>query len=291
MFEQLFAVIAPVFITAGIGYVWAKMGKSFDTELITSLVTQVGTPCLVFASLSNLAVSPASLGTIAVVYAVVMAGMLVIGISALRLMRLPLHSYLPSIIFPNAGNMGLPLALFAFGQEGLSIAVGLFALHSILQFTLGIWIASGTASIRLLTRNPMILGVVVALPFLFFQEKPPVWVSNTMQLLAGIVIPLMVMMLGVSLANLKVTRFRRAFAISVLRLGGGFGVGLATATAFGLEGPMRGVLLIICTMPCAVFGYVFALRYKREPDDIAAAIVISTSLAFVILPFLLAYVL
>lgn len=291
MLEQLFAIIAPVFIAAGIGFGWAKMGKSFDTDLVTSLVTQVGTPCLVFASLSNLAVSPATIGTVAVVYAVVMAGMLTVGIVSLRLMRLPLHSYLPSIIFPNAGNMGLPLALFAFGQEGLSIAVGLFALHSILQFTLGVWIASGSASIRLLTRNPMILGVIAALPFLFLQQRPPVWLSNATQLLSGIVIPLMVMMLGVSLANLKVTRFRRALAISLLRLGGGFLVGLAVAELFGLAGAMRGVVLIISAMPCAVFGYVFALRYKREPDDIAAAIVISTTLSFAALPFLLAYIL
>jgi len=291
MFEQLFAVIAPVFITAAVGYVWAKMGKSFDTELITNLVTQVGTPCLVFSSLSNLSVAPETLGTMALVYAVMMVGLGLMGMSALLIMRLPFHSYLPALMFANVGNMGLPLSLFAFGQEGLSLAVGVFALHSILQFTAGIWIASGTANIRLLTRNPMILGVIVALPFLLLQQKPPVWVDNTMQLIAGIVIPLMVMMLGVSLASLKVTRLGRAVAISLIRIGGGFLVALAVAEAFDLQGPMRGVILILGMMPCAVFNYVFAVRYKREPGDIAAAIVISTVLSFIALPFLLAYVL
>ena len=291
MFEQLFAVIAPVFVTAGIGYVWARTGRPFDTELVTALVTLVGTPCLVFSSLSNLTVAPATLGTMAVIYAVMMLGLAVLGTGALLLMRLPFHSYLPALMFGNVGNMGLPLALFAFGQEGLSLAVGVFALHSILQFTVGIWIASGSASIRLLTRNPMILGVICALPFLFLQQKPPEWLSNTTLLISGIVIPLMVMMLGVSLASLKVTRLGRAVTLALLRLVGGFAVGLLVVELFAVEGAMRGVLLILSAMPCAVFNYVFALRYKREPGDIAAAIVISTVLSFASLPLLLLFVL
>jgi len=291
MFEQLIAVIAPVVVTAAIGYGWARSGRPFDTELVTALVTQIGTPCLVFASLSNLSVAPGTLGAMALIYAVMMVGFAALGGAVLTAARLPFHSYLPALMFGNVGNMGLPLAFFAFGQEGLSLAVGVFALHSILQFTVGIRIASGSASIRLLTRNPMILGVVGALPFLFLQEKPPAWLGNTTQLISGIVIPLMVLMLGVSLASLKVTRLGRAVALALLRLGGGFAVGLVVVEIFAVEGAIRGVLLILSAMPCAVFNYVFALRYKREPGDIAAAIVISTVLSFASLPLLLLFVL
>ena len=40
---------------------------------------------------------------------------------------MPLRIYLPALIFPNSGNMGMPLCLFAFGDKGLGLAVVFFA--------------------------------------------------------------------------------------------------------------------------------------------------------------------
>src|SRR5215831_15487162 len=93
------------------------------------------------------------------------AGFTLIGIAVLLVMRLPFHSYLPALIFPNAGNMGLPLCLFAFGPQGLALAIVFFAVHSILQFTLGVSIAAGTADPGRLLRLPLIYAVALALLF------------------------------------------------------------------------------------------------------------------------------
>ena len=51
MIGQLFAIIAPLFVCAGIGYGWARAGRDFDVDLVTSLIFLLGTPCLVFSTL------------------------------------------------------------------------------------------------------------------------------------------------------------------------------------------------------------------------------------------------
>jgi predicted permease len=63
------------------------------------------------------------------------------------------------------------------------------------------------------------------------------------------------------------------------------------ASAFGLTGAARGVLIIQSTMPVAIFNYLFALQYKREPADVAGMIVITTVASFATLPLLLLHVL
>src|SRR5688500_15153756 len=120
MLEQLAAVILPVIAIAAIGYIWSKMSRPFDNALVTQLVSMIGSPCLVASALTSLHVEPASLGAMALATILVFAGMFVIGFAVLKVMGLPMHSYLPAVVFSNAGNMGVPLALFAFGESGLA---------------------------------------------------------------------------------------------------------------------------------------------------------------------------
>lgn len=288
MTGDLFPIIAPVFITAAIGYAWARLGRLFDAEFVTNIVVTIATPSLIFASLTNLEVDLADSGTIAAVMTVALVLYGLVGMIILRLAGgLPLHSYLPSLMFGNLGNIGLPLSFFAFGETGLSLAVAAFAVHSVGQFTVGISVAAWTVSVRQLLRTPVLYGILISLPFMITGARPPLWLDNTASLLGDLVVPLMLLTLGVALAQLKVTRLKRSVLIAVARLLMGFAVGLFLSEALGLEGEVRGVTIIMTSMPLAVFNFVFATRYQREPEDVAAAIVISTALSFVTLPFLL----
>ena len=65
----------------------------------------------------------------------------------LRSARLSLRVYLPALIFPNSGNMGMPLCLFAFGETGLGLAMVFFAVLAVAQFTLGVTGAGHSHSI------------------------------------------------------------------------------------------------------------------------------------------------
>ncbi len=288
---QVASILAPVFIVAGIGYGWARLGMAFDNEMVTTLVTNLATPCLIFATLAKLEVSPGAFGQIALAAILCGIGFAVLGRIVLGFLKLPAHSYLPALIFPNAGNLGLPLCLFAFGPAGLALGLGCFTVSSFTQFTIGIALAAGEWSIKRLVRTPIVYALIAALIFMLTNTQPPQWVLNTTVLMGGVAIPLMLFALGVSLAQLRVTRLPLALGLSVVRVGGGFLIGWGVATALGLDGPLRGVLMIQASMPTAVFNYLFAVRFRREPADVAGVIVISTLIVFAILPLLLLLVL
>ena len=291
MYGQIAAIIAPIFICSGLGFGWARLRRPFDTGFVTSLITVVGTPCLVASTLTRLHVSPVAMGEIAGAAALVFAGAAATGMIALRAMRLPLHSYLPAVMFPNAGNMGLPLCLFAFGDRGLALAIVYFALASTLQFTAGATIAAGRLNLGRLLSMPLLYALAVSFVFLATGTPVPPWLANTIQLIGGLTIPLMLIALGVSLARLRISSFRRSVVLSMLRIGGGAAIGAGVGWALGLDGTARGVLVIQSAMPVAVFNYLFAQLYKRAPEEVAGMIVLSTLLSFATLPVLLLLVL
>ncbi|WP_025898089.1 AEC family transporter [Sneathiella glossodoripedis] len=291
MYEILFNIIAPVFICAGLGFIWAKRGRDFHMETVTGLVTNIGAPMLIFSTLVQLESGLSKFLEFGFIALVSLLTFMVLGFIILKVMKLEYRDFLPALMFPNTGNMGVPLCLFAFGEEGLALSLAFFATYAILQFTLGVWLSSGSTSVTQLLKTPLLYAVLIALAVQTAEVPLPKWLVDTTDLLGGFTIPLMLMALGVSLANLSVQHLKVATQMSVIRLLMGFAVGVSLATLFGQEGAARGVIIIECTMPVAVFNYLFSLRYNRAPGEIAGSILISTALSFATMPLLLLYVL
>lgn len=289
--SQLSAVILPVLVIAGIGFIWARAGRRFDSVFLTDIVTNIGTPCLVAHSLTTLEVAPAALAQMFGAALVAIAGFCILGVITLKLMRMSLNSYLPALMFPNTGNMGLPLSLFAFGEAGLALAVVYFGCTVTLQFTLGVSISAGNLSLSRLVRTPTIYAVAISILVLAFDVPVPLWISNTIGVLGGLTIPMMLLTLGVSIATLKVHALGRNLLLSCVRMGGGFLIALAITQFFDLSPVAAGVLIIQSSMPVAVFNFLFAQYYGRAHADVAAMVVISTALSFLTLPLLTLFVL
>ncbi len=291
MYADLFSIVAPVFVCAGIGFAWARLARGFEVEFVTTLITNVGAPCLVFHTLANLAVGPGSFVTMVLAAIAAVLAFALIGGAVLAASGFSVRAFLPSLMFPNTGNMGLPLNYLAFGDIGLGLAIGVFTVTAVGQFTVGVALASGRASLRALARVPILYAVAAALAFMVAGSPPPRWINATTQLLGGITIPMMLIALGVSLARLRVRRIPLSLGLALLRLGMGLGVGLTLALLLGLEGAERGVLIIQSAMPAAVFNYLFAQRYGTAPEDVAGIVVLSTAVSFATLPLLLWFVL
>jgi malate permease and related proteins len=287
VFTQLIAIMAPVLISVGIGYIWARRKHAWDTEFVTRLTYYVGTPFLVFSTMTKTGLDSTAFSEMAGVALLALVGFIVASVPLLWLFRLPLRTYLPGLIFPNSGNTGLPLCLFAFGEPGLALGIAYFTVTSISNFTLGQWISSGQLSPVELFKTPLIYAVAMALVFMISNTIVPAWLANTSALIGSLTIPLILITLGVSLASLKITHLKRATLLSVFRLSMGLAVGVAIATFFDLEGTARGVVILDSAMPVAVFNYLFAQRYDNSPGDVAGMVVVSTALSFATLPALL----
>lgn len=285
--SDIAAVVVPVFLIAAIGFGWKRADLPYDSAFITTFAVNVSTPCLVFSSLVRLTLGGDELLTMALASLACMALAGAVGAAILLVCRLPLRVYLPALSFPNAGNLGIPVCMFAFGQAGLGLAVLFFAVLAVLQFTLGPAIAAGKMDLRQVVRTPVVHAVVLALLVLWAGVALPSWLTNTTTLLGNCAVPLMLFSLGVALSGLRIRGMARAMSMSALRLGLGLGAGLAVVEAMQLEGVMRGVVLLESAMPVAVFNYLWALRYGNAPEEVAGTVLGSTALAVLGLPFLL----
>ncbi|MFC1797574.1 AEC family transporter, partial [Pseudomonadota bacterium] len=242
MFNELISIISPILICAGLGFAWARKGPDYPVEFVTRAVMYIGAPCLIVSSFSKAGIDISKMAEVAAAAVVCLLVMLVIGIALIRLLKLETTTFLPSLLFPNIGNMGLPLCLFAFGETGLALGLTVFLLIFSLHMSLGIVLVAGKGNIAGLLKQPVIWATAVAVVLVSSGLSLPVWLDNTTSLLGGFTIPLMLITLGVSLADLKVIEWKHSLLFSAVRVVGGFCLGVLVAALFGLEGVERGVL-------------------------------------------------
>ncbi len=266
-----------------------RLGYEYPTEFVTRLNMNFGAPCLVFVGILNLGQDLGSLSYFMIASAVSIAFMLVLSTLFVFATGLPKRGYIISLSSSNCGNMGIPLCLFAFGQPGMSLAIAYFAVGTVYQFTVALFISHGNMNLVDLFRITFLWGIAAALFFILTNTAPPTWIMNTTELLAGVTIPLMLLTLGASLATLKVVKLSKIVSIGFLKIALGMSVGIATASFFGFEGLERNVLIMQMSMPVAVFSYLLASKYNRNPDEVASLIFITTLLTFFTVPLMLIF--
>ena len=288
---QIASIIAPLFVIAGIGYLWGRSGRPFDTTIVGMLTLNFGVPALIFSTLTKLEVSLGQFGEIVGIFGIFLVANLAIGAVLLKAFKLEIGAFLPAISFPNNGNMGLPLCLFAFGDTGLALGISIFVLMSTANVTIGFAFASGKWSLASTIKTPHLWVIAGALIFMAAEMPPPRWIANTAEIIGGMSIPLMLIALGVSLSRLEVKDFKQSVWLGLARLAIGFGLGVGLAWAFDLEGAARGVLILQCTMPPAVMNYILAARFERQASGVAGVVVVSTFMSLLTLPFLMLFVL
>ncbi len=287
VFSPTWPIVAPVFLCVFAGFVWKKLNRPYDTAFVSQLVMNIGAPALIISSLSITPISPSQLIDMLAICATLIVGLLISSAIVLNILGYSVRDFIVCLTFPNVGNMGLPLCLFAFGEKGLSFALALFMIFSLLHFSLGVAILSGRSAFKQTFTNPIIYSVIAAGVMVFGDLHLPYWASKSVKLLGDFTIPVMLLTLGVSLATLKVESVRKSILLAVLRLCLGLVVGWGVCEAFDLEGVMRGVVILQATMPVAVFNYMFAMQYNRQPQVVAGMVVVSTLLSFLTLPWLL----
>lgn len=279
-------VVAPVMLATAAGYGWKRLGQAFDHAFVTRLITNLGAPCLVFATLSQSRLSMADLGAMALGTVACLAWSVIFGFLGLRFLGQSRRVFLPSLVFANIGNIGLPVCQFAFGQDGLSLAMIYFTISSLLQFTIGEAIAAGQFRIGKALKVPFLHAALLALLFSLSRRTPPDWLTNATGLIGGMTVPLMLMALGVALAELKVGHLKRAGAVALGRMALGLSGAGAVIFLFGFHGASAGVLMAESIMPVAALNYLFARLHNCAPEEVAGSVVASTLLTFLCLPLL-----
>ena len=281
-------IVAPVFLLAGIGFGWVKLGFEYRIQFVTQLAMTLSVPCLIFVSLMNTEIDPAALTALSLASVVAYGAVTVFAAVLVMVLRLNRRTYLAPMIFGNTGNLGLPLALFAFGETGLSYAVVVFAIMAIWSFTFGIWLVAGAGSFGKVLREPLVWATLLGALFLWQDWETPKFLTNTLSLLGQMAIPMMLITLGVAVARLSPGGIGRAVLLSALKLGICVGVAWCAASWFNLDDVAFGVLVLQVATPVAVTSYLLAEKYGADAQAVAGLVVVSTLMSVGALPLILA---
>jgi predicted permease len=284
-------IAAPVFLLAAIGFAWVRLGFEYKMEFVTRLAMTVSLPALVFVALMNTEIEPEALGRLLLASFVAYSAIGAILFIIIRLLRFDIRTFLAPLTFGNTGNLGLPLALFAFGQTGFSYALVPFAVMMLLSFSLGIWVVAGRGSLGRIVREPLMGALFLGALFLWQGWKTPVFMTNTLELLGQIAIPVMLITLGVAVARLHPGQVRLAVLLSVIKFGICVAVGVGVGLWFGLEQMPLALLTLQLATPVAVTSYLLAEKFGADAQSVAGMVVVSTLLSVVGLPLILAFAL
>ncbi|MFB9147289.1 AEC family transporter [Halomonas alkalicola] len=289
MIAELFAVMAPVLAGAGLGYTWIRLGQPYPVEFVTRLVFNIGTPALIIASLANAQIDAGSVGRTMLATALVMIAMAAATPLMARLLRRDWRVVLAPMMYPNTGNMGLPVVLYAFGSAGFAFGITVMVTVSLFQFTVGSVMASQGNALKTLARTPTVYAIVISLALLLTDTSLPRWLDNSVDLISGFTVPLMLITLGVSLASIQVRSLKSGVGFSLVRIPVAAGLAWGIGALLGLPPLAQSILVLQMSMPVAVFNYLFAQKAGREPAYVASLVFCSTLLALFYLPLLLAW--
>lgn len=284
-------ISAPVFFLALIGFVWVKAGFEYRIRFVTQLAMNLGIPCLIFTALMKTQIDPQALADLTLASIAAYGAVTVVGYALVKLTKLDVRTYLAPIIFGNTGNLGLPLALFAFGEVGLSYAVVVFAVMAVWSFTFGVWLVAGGGSLLKVLKEPLVAATLLGALFLWQGWQTPTFVTNTLELVGQMAIPLMLITLGVAVARLSPGQIGRATWISLVKYVLCFGLAYAIAQGFALEPVAAAVLTIQIATPVAVSSYLLAEKYGADAGSVAGLVVVSTVMSICAIPLMLALLL
>ncbi|WP_135822600.1 AEC family transporter [Halostella litorea] len=288
LLSALTSSILPVLSVAGVGYALGTV-RDVDVDPLAVVSLYVLSPALVFHSLAT---TPIAGGTAATLFVAVGAFTVLMMAAAEGLGRASgegrptLGSLVLTSSFPNAGNFGIPLSAFAFGAIGRSTAVLFIAAQSVLMYTLGVYVASrnGVGSTReaalKVFKLPLIYAVVAAVAARAAGVVPAAGTPamETLKLTGDSAIPVMLLLLGIQLANTSSgTPTRRVSPAVALKLFVAPVVALGVALAVGLDGSIGRVFVLECAMPAAVTPLMLTVEFGGDADGLSAADYVSTA--------------
>lgn len=280
-------VIVPVFLIVAIGFFYARRMRP-EMGGFNRIVLDVLSPAIVYTALADRQFQWREHVPLLAAGALLILGTGVVAWVVARTARTQPRTLVPVVMFTNCGNMGLPVALLAFGPQGFGAAVALFSISNLIHFSLGARITSAHARSRELLLSPLMVASALGFASAVSGVRPPDMVFTGLKLLGDAMVPLMLFALGVRLTQLRRRDVPRGLLGAFARPLIGVAVALPLAALLGLEGMARAQLILFAALPPAVMQFLLAEKYGQEPERVAAMILLGNALAVLFVPLGLA---
>ena len=248
-------------------------------------------PALVFDSLTQKNFDIAAFPLLMAAGAMVVIGSGLLAWPAARISRQSIASFVPPMMFNNCGNMGLPVALLAFGEKGLQLALVLFLISNILHFTLGVRIVSGRMHFREVFFNAVNVATIAGIFFSLQQIQLPPIASVPVSMAGQVAIPLMLVSLGIRMAGFNSSLLSIGLFAGVMRPLLGLLCAFLVIQLLPLDPFEEKLLILFAAMPPAVLNFLFAEQWGQSPQAVASMVVVGNALSIGVLYGVLMFIL
>jgi malonate transporter len=303
VFVKLFAIFAVVAIG------WAvsrsgRLGSGDAAQVLSGAAFYIFVPALLFRTTARIDFTHLDVRILVAFFAPTMALLVVVyAVLRLRMPHTPGRAAEPSVraitaSFGNTVQVGIPLAAALFGEAGLALHITIVSLHSLTLLTTLTALVEldlaheqrradpgSTHVLRMLFTtvkntviHPVILPVLAGLAWNATGFALPGVVDEILATLGQAVVPLCLILIGVSLAHYGARgAVRAAIGLSLLKLVAMPIVVLAFARGvIGLTGTPLAIVVMMAALPVGSNALIFAQRYRTLQAETSAAIVVST---------------
>ena len=290
MLIRILEVMIPVIVVAGLGYLYSLRYRT-DLAAINAISVNVFLPALVFTVMSSQDFDLTRYPGLAIAAAAVFFGSGLIAWPIANFLKYDVRTFVPPMMFNNCGNLGLPLALLAFGDSGLAPAIVLLIVTNLLYFSFGIYIVDQQVHWRSVLLSPPILASVAGLVVSLWGIPVPTMIATPIAMLGDALIPVMLFALGIRLVDVNLDDWKIGLIAAVLCPLTALVVALGIQPLLQLPDDQFRQLLLYCALPPAVLVYLVAEQYQQEPQKVAAIVGFGNIAAIIIVPAMLPFVL
>ncbi|MBR9792766.1 MAG: AEC family transporter [Gammaproteobacteria bacterium] len=303
-FDFAITVIGPVLVLLIMGNVLLR-AKLINDEFVATgskLVFTIALPALLFISISQADFSKAANPVLIITGLTGTLGYFLVLMLASHLMvpnRQATGVVTQGGFRANMGIIGLAYCAQTYGNDGLAAASVYLGMVTILFNVLSVFILnfyqegkrSLTSQIKGIVKNPLIIAIVIALPFSYFDWRLPVLLTTTGEYFAQLTLPLALLCTGASLQfrsfsddwfNISLSSLSKCVFYPAVMVG--------LAYAAGLRGMPLGIVLLMTIAPTAAASYVMVRTlggdYRLAASIIAITTVLSLPLTIAAFDFL-----
>jgi predicted permease len=290
MIYQIFGIIFPVVAIVLVGYFYATKFQP-NMETANTINMNIFLPALMFSVLSKESFQIQNYQLLAISGVIVIIGSGILAWIVAKALNINIKTFVPPMMFNNTGNIGLPLAVLAFGEIALGAAVVLFAIEMLLHFTFGAYILSKNANFISIFRSPILIATLAGLSINIIDFELWLPFTQMIDLLGQAAIPLLLFTLGTRLIGINFGDWKLGVLGSFLCPVVGLIVALAVIQFIELEHLHYQQLILFSVLPPAVLNHMMAEKYQQQPETVASIVMIGNIGSLIVLPIALYYVL
>ena len=290
MINQLVSILAPLFIIAAVGYFYGSRVRP-EMRITNQLIMDIFMPALIFHVMIQDDFHPLQYLNLMLAGSILMllSGLLAFFLS--KFLGFSWRAFIPSAMFSNWANLGLPLYVFALGEQALGAGVMLVVVGNLLCFTIGTYIYSGRLSGFEVLKTPIIIAVIFGGTLNAVGVSLPRALDAPIEMLGQIAIPLMLFSLGVRLTRVTWGDSRAGFVMAAFCPIVGVSLAVVLCQLIELSSLHQSILILFGALPPAVINFMLAEQYQREPEAVASMVLIGNIASLISLPMALWFVL